>query len=104
MNVNNVQTNNSDNEIIWSEDITVPIEPEENNLSLSEKLQQWYIKYSPSRKSFDALLTILKEENLNVPASCNSLIIIIPKKAVVRTVTQGTYIYPCWIKKPTQEN
>ena len=66
-NVNNVQTNNSDNEIIWSEDITVPIKPEENNLSLSEKLKQYYIKYSPSRKSFDALLKILKEENLNVP-------------------------------------
>lgn len=43
-------------------------------LNLREKLKQWYIETSPSRKCLEKLLTILQEEGIDVPLSAAALL------------------------------
>lgn len=59
-------------------------------LPIKEKIKNWYIKFNPSRKSADYILNILKDENLDVPVSCKSLVKN-SEKIILRTVSPGQY-------------
>lgn len=60
--------------------------------SLEDKLKEWYITYNPPRGSFEALLKILKEENLNVPTSFKS-VLKNNEKIITTNVAPGAYYH-----------
>lgn len=61
--------------------------------TLSDKLVKWYIKNKISRNSFEELLTILRDENLDLPKRAETLMPKIIEKPVIRNVSPGLYCH-----------
>lgn len=61
-------------------------------LTIRQKLRSWVIQYQPSVESCRSLFSILREENLDVPMSLETLIG--PRNGyVIRTVDPGEYVH-----------